>query len=264
MSSPQRDTRGVEHNPPSQLTAHWPERIIELGTRWAAEAGPVREQVLGETWELLNTALLRYLRVYGRRYDYGFEEDFRDIAAQKSLDLLNRIHSRNWNPRENSPGQLCRFVSTLARNGLVDHLRVVGSRRAYDSRTPEDTVAAPGLRRVEQPDERVHRTAFVEAMRECIHRLRPRARAIWFLRVMLDMPTRKIAGHPAVHMKAGTVDVTLLRCRNELRHCMEAKGFRAADIPRGTLAQLWQTFEADIAGLTGSMELDHDTPPSHR
>ncbi|MCH7548067.1 MAG: sigma-70 family RNA polymerase sigma factor [Candidatus Krumholzibacteriota bacterium] len=232
------------------VRATWPERVIELGRAWHGLEQPTRrDRVLSELWLLLNAAIARYLRFHSRRYGYGSLEDLQDIASEKSLELLRRIDSRMWDPAEASPGQLCSFISTLARNGLIDHMRVIGSKRVDEVEAAERGRILPGtsLRpRDERTDAGSDRDQFIGAIRDCAHLLKPRTRTIWFLRVLLEMPSKDIAHHPEVNMKSSAVDMTLSRCRTVIRQCMEEKGFGADDIPPGTLAALWEQFRHEV------------------
>ena len=249
MLSPEERQARIDHA--SAISAHWPERIIELSREWAADPIAGRETLLGEIWSLLNMALLRYLRVHRKRYEYGDDDDLRDVASQKSLELLNKLDSQQWRPAEGSPAQLCSFVSTLARNGLIDHLRVVGSKRPRSSGSLLDTTWDPETARENtEPGASVDRDDFAVAIKECAAQLQPRVRTIWFLRVFLEMSAKKIADHPAVDMKPGTIDVTLSRCRDAVKKCMKRKGFDTSSVPPGAFVALWEAFESDLRNLT--------------
>ena len=232
------------------VRASWPERIIELGTAWPqAEDTVERDRILSEMWLLLNAAITRYLRFHSRRYGYGAQEDLQDIASEKSLELLRRIDNRMWDPTDASPGQLCSFISTLARNGLIDHMRVIGSKRADEVEAVDSGRILPGtaLRpRDESTDAGADRDRFVEAISECAGLLKARTRMIWFLRVLLEMPSKDIAHHPGVNMKSAAVDMALSRCRTVIRQCMEEKGFKADDVPSGSFAALWEAFRHEV------------------
>lgn len=248
MLSPDDHDRHVEDA--GAISAYWPERIIELSKEWSANPQASREKLLGEMWQLLNMALVRYLRVHRKRYEYGDDDDLRDIASQKSLELLNKLDKRVWSPAEGSAAQLCAFVSTLARNGLIDHLRVIGSKRPREGGSLHDTawnpVQTPGSA---DPDSGADRRDFVIAIKNCTEQMQPRVRTVWFLRVLLGMPAKEIARHPAVRMKPGTIDVTLSRCRDAVKACMHKKGYRPDDMPAGTFVTLWETFEGDVRAL---------------
>lgn len=238
-------------SPDGAETATWPERVISLARQWLANEAPaVREPLLSEMWLLLNAAILKYLRIHARRYVSASHEDIQDLASDKTLDLLRRLDQHLWDPTQAGPGQLCSFISTLARNGLIDHLRVVGSKRVQEMETADtalvsETVLKP---RKESPDAGVHRERFAEAVGDCAGLLNERTRKIWFLRVLLDMPSKEIAHHPGVNMKASAVDMALSRSRGVIRDCMNEKGFEAEDMPSGVFTTLWETFRGEIEG----------------
>jgi DNA-directed RNA polymerase specialized sigma24 family protein len=103
----------------------WPERVIELAAEWKRERGRAAgDPVLGELWQLVHAGLSRYLRMHGGSHARLTREDLRDIASEKSLELLRKLHDGTWDPGAASAGELCSFLSTLARNGLVDGLRI--------------------------------------------------------------------------------------------------------------------------------------------
>lgn len=235
-------------------TATWPERVIALAHQWQADQSPAaREPILSELWLLLNAAILKYLRIHGRRYTSASHEDIQDLASDKTLDLLRRLDHQQWDPTQAGPGQLCSFISTLARNGLIDHLRVVGSKRAQEMETADREAVSPTVMkpREEAPEAGFQRERFAEAVGDCAGLLNERTRKIWFMRVLLDMPSKEIAHHPGVNMKPSAVDMALSRCRGLIRDCMQEKGFEAEDMPPGVFTTLWETFRGEIEGGNG-------------
>jgi DNA-directed RNA polymerase specialized sigma24 family protein len=230
--------------------ATWPERVIELGSQWHQVDKPsARDRILSEMWMLLNAAISRYLRVHRKRYEYGATEDLQDIASDKSLELLRKIDNHTWDPTDASPGQLCSFLSTLARNGLIDHMRVIGSKRQDEVEAVDAGKVLRGTAmqpRHERADAGVDRDRFVEAVGNCAALLRERTRTIWFLRVLLDMPSKDIAHHPGINMKSAAVDMALSRCRTVIRQCMEEKGFKIDDVPPGAFSVLWEAFRHEV------------------
>ncbi len=232
-----------ESIPATPPGAAWPERVIELARAWQAQREPARrERLLGELWTLLNAAVMRYLRVHGRRYGSPSAEDLEDIAADKALDLIRRIDGHRWDVAGARPAQVCAFVSTLARNGLIDHYRVVGRKRMEDLEAADraDPVPTAAVRpRVESPEARVERERFVEALERCAALLSPRARTAWFLRVLLDLPSRRIGAHPEVGMKPAAVDMALSRARAVIRACMAERGYDVTNAPEGTFPLIW-------------------------
>lgn len=232
-------------------TATWPERVIELcGDFLGDESAVARERVVGELWLLLHAAIMKYLRIHGRRFSSASAEDLQDIASDKTLDLLRRLDHQLWDPTGAGPGQLCSFVSTLARNGLIDHLRVEGSKRREEVETADTAAVSPTVLkpRHEEPDARIRRERFTEAIGECSELLKSRTRKIWFMRVLLDMPSKEIAHHPGINMKPAAVDMALSRCRNVIRDCMDEKGFEPEDMPPGVFTTIWEQFRDEIEG----------------
>ena len=248
--------------PQPDAAAGWAERTIHLATIWRSETEPaLRDRLLGDLWLIVNAALRMYLRLQASRYGVS-EEDQRDIASRKTLELLQRFDGGRWDPAGRGPASLCTFLSTLARNGLIDHVRVVESkrRRSLDWREDEAALELELRRMHTEPalELGADRESFAEALCGCAAALTPRARKAWLLRVFYDKPSREIATHPEVAMKPATVDVTLARCRESIRQCMVSKGFDADDIPPGTFAALWETFAARHAGDLAA--LDEDSP----
>jgi len=214
----------------------WPERVIELATEWKRERGRAAgDPILGELWRLVHAALSRYVRQHGGSQARLTREDLRDIASEKSLELLRKLLDGTWDPTASSAGELCAFVSTLARNGLVDQLRIA-SRERHASVEPRPGVAAAG----ETGHLAAQRSAYVGALSRCASALHPRMQRIWFLRVFLELSSREIARHPDVATSPGAVDVALVRCRALMGECMRAKGFEPQDMPSGTFAALWE------------------------
>lgn len=234
--------------------ARWPERIIEIAHAWPVSPGDdAREDLVGEFWLLLNAALARYLRIHSLRFQGGNTEDLEDIASEKTLGLLRRFDRGAWDPREYAPAALAGFISTTARNGLIDHHRVVSSKRSRAEVTslPEAPAHGPSS----SPELAVDRQQFAESVRHCALAMTPRARTVWFLRALLGLPSRVVAAHPAVRMKVGAVDMMMSRCRHHMAQCMRSQGFQSADIPPGVLPTLWEAFRAEIDTITPSQEL---------
>src|SRR5262245_20553672 len=102
----------------------WPGRIRELVLELRSGAGGAqRERALSELWVLVNVALQRYVRAHAHRAGRLDAEDVRDIAAEKASDFFRRLDDSEWEATEYAPAQLCTFLRTMARNGLIDHAR---------------------------------------------------------------------------------------------------------------------------------------------
>jgi RNA polymerase sigma factor (sigma-70 family) len=235
-------TESVPGNP------KWPSHLKELCEEIRSAASrATRDQARAEAWELLNTAISRYLRIHSTRLGRIPSEDLEDIAAEKSLDLLRRAELGTWDMSGRSASDITGFLSRVARNGLVDALREAGRRVEPPSEDQAEwDVGESGegttMGTVDPPDVALERKEFAEALRRCAEELNPRSRLVWFFRVFLRMSTREIATHPGVKLKTGHVDVLLQRAREAVRRCMEGKGFEPGEIPVGTFTELWQAF----------------------
>ena len=234
-------------------SARWPERIKELAAEWRASDGQNRERALGELWILVNLALQKYARDCARRIHDMDPEDIRDIASDKSLGLFRSLGTGLWDPMGSSPAAICAFLASVARHGVVDRLRV--DRR--EVKMPEFRKSllphweTPVLEN--QPASAVDSAEHARAIVQCARSLTPRARRVWYLRVIHDLSSVDIAAHPAVASRPAAVDVMLLRCRKTMRTCMTGKGFKLGALPVGTFSMLWEL----IASVP-------DHPPSAR
>ena len=201
----------------------------------------------GEIWVLLSVALAQRLRLHSGRY-YTLDQDrIRDLASEKALDLMRKLDHGLWKPLESAPGEVVNFVSTIARNALIDELR--RDTRGGVGPVPElDEVPEPDELRVEAPQHRAERREFVDRLMECAARLRPGDRSVWLLRVLADLPSKEIAVHPDVKLNPGHVDVILLRCRKQIRSCMGAGGLEQRELPPGTYAELWERLRGQALG----------------
>ncbi len=166
-----------------------------------------------------------------------------DIASEKAIDLLARLDKGAWDPGRWSPAQLAGLLSRIARNGVVDHIRSL--RRLSDLDPLPCLERGSAQARSETADNGLERRLFAAALRECAGTLQRRARAVWLLRVFLEMPSAEIARHPGVRMRAPAVDMMLMRCRRIIGQCMRGKGFEPKDIPPGAFAVVWKAFGLD-------------------
>jgi RNA polymerase sigma factor (sigma-70 family) len=229
----------------------WPAHLQMLLRRMRSAPDPsVHDQAMGEAWVLLNALISLRLRIQATRVGTVAREDAEDIAAQKSLDLLRRAESGEWDPEDRKPAELAAFLMAVARNGLVDFLRRSGRLEVMVEETGQIEGASEGPRVSSAPpgegtDAAVERREFAAALRACAELLDPRTRVVWFLRAFCDLSTREIAAHPNVRLKPGHVDVLLHRARRVIKTCMRSRGHETHDIPSGTFAELWQFFRVD-------------------
>ena len=220
----------------------WPEKLLDL-CRDLREttSNDRRNRVLGELWVLAFAAVSRYAR-YHAQSGIIDPEDLKDIAAEKAMAFLQHAGEPAWSNGSTHPGQVCSYFSTLAHNGLMDHFR---SRRRW-----VPPAVAENVRDIKSvtphPEAVVARRQFVEALNDCVGELPTKARAGWFLRVLLNMSTSDIAHHPSVQMKVPAVDMMLSRARKSVRDRMREKGFEPQDIPPGTLTSLWLSVRVEL------------------
>ncbi len=231
--------------------AQWPAHLQRLLSDLRTAPGPeARSAAMGEAWILLNTLIGFRLRIQVARIGAVAREDLEDIAAQKSLDLLRRAESGEWDLGSREPSELAAFLMTVARNGLVDFLRRSGRLDVLtgpdgEGEDPGGRARAPLRESGEWADADAERREFASALRACAETLAVRTRVIWFLRVFCDLSTREIATHPNVRLNPGHVDVLLHRARRAITACMRRRGHESHDVPPGTFAELWRMFRAD-------------------
>jgi len=219
----------------------WPEHLQSLATDLNSEAR-------GRFWLLLNLALAQRLHLHSRSVGWIPRERIQDLASEKALDLVGKLDCGTWNPSASSPGELVNFISTVARNALVDELRRERGRRAVSADRRD--LHHPARGNPDAPALRVERKEFVSHLVACAEGLKPRHRSVWLLRVLYEMPSKSIAGHPEVLLKASHVDMILMRCRDRIRRCMQSKGHEVPVLPPGTFADLWKAFrlESSLGG----------------
>lgn len=225
----------------------WPVRVLELCERLAPPpdgqpaCARTHARARDELWVLLHGALMRYLRDHAGATGRMQREDLEDLASAKALDLATAAEYGRWKVAGRSPAEVASYLSTTARNALVDAYRLLG--RELPLETDVESSAGDSLLSsvpdVLSPGAMLEAVQYADALADCVDALAPRARAAWMLRVLLDMPTRAIARHPAVGLKAGHVDVILQRCRGAMRGCMRSKGHDTDLMPPGTFALLW-------------------------
>lgn len=230
---------------PSEDAPRWPEAIRDLMVRIRAPEEADREGVRRDLWLLLHGALTRSLERQAGRAGRPAREDLDDLAAAKALDLLLNAESGKWGVDGRGAPEIAGYLAAVARNALVDW----GRRR----RREVPLNALPGAEH-ENPMDRTGTTEqtndppqwealaarqYAGDLVRCADTLAPRSRWAWFLRSFYDLPTRVIAGHPAVQLKPAHVDVVLQRCRQAIRTCMEQRGHVTTALPPGTFVELW-------------------------
>ncbi len=229
----------------------WPDRLVELGGLLHS-AGDESESARSRVWLLLNSVLQQRIRAESRRTGPIGPEDLEDLAAEKALDLMNKLDAKEWDLAGSTRENVIGFVSTVARNGLIDVLRRKSRRPAQSDADVEALGggrARGGMPPTAPPDPVARRSEFVEAIVHCAGELNPDHRKVWLFRVFLDMPSKHIANHPALDLRSSHVDVILQRRRKRVRDCMRAAGFEAADLPPGTFTAMWRAFGMDEQSL---------------
>jgi len=230
----------VAKPPETRWAAHLAELCREVGASRDPGAEPPRLAI----WQILHFTLSRYARYHAARLGVTDPADLEDVVSQKALEIVQGIDMSKGRLLELRDTEIPGFLSTIVRNGLVDLLRSKHRRTratGEDARAAlDETVAleAPD----ERPDTRLEGREFARALSGCAKALDARARLVWFFRVFYELPTKEIAAHPCVRLKAGHVDVLLQRARKAIRACMEARGLTPGDMPPGTFVEMWRTF----------------------
>lgn len=244
--------------------SRWPEHLAALCRRLHPTTGaglpapsPPAAAERGAAWVALRNALTRFLRGQARQFGGVSTEDLEDLASAKALELLLRAESGEWSLEGRSGGELAGYLSTVARNALIDLTRrrtkLVSQSDLGDTVDLDDGNLGSPLPggEAQAPDAPALAREFIDSLRECFVQLQPRARRVWFFRVFYGMSSRAIALHPTVLLRASHVDVVMQRTRTSIRSCMESKGFEPADLPNGTFVELW-----------GFLESLRDDPPA--
>ena len=245
----------------------WPSRVAELcdgiapprsGSR--LPTGTAHTRVREELWVLLHGALMRFLRDHAARIGHFHREDLEDLASAKALELLLSAEYGRWSVAGRTPAEIAGYLSTAARNALVDARRTAQREVPFESNGDsfefDQFDLAPRGTAMLSPGAVLEAQQYADALVTCAESLAPRARHAWLLRVLYDMPTRAIAQHPAVALKAAHVDVILQRCREAMRICMRKKGHDTGVLPAGTFALLWQRCAVHVRELG----LEPETP----
>ncbi len=231
----------------------WPARLKQLCIELCHPPDKAaRDSIREEVWLLLNSSIWQYLQIHVPRLGRAAREDLEDIASQKSLDLIRKLESKTWDVADRSPAEIAAFLSTVARNGLIDLLRETGRRvepREEDRPAWDVGEVAKGgaMTWADSPELLVERKEFAQALRMCAQHLKPQWRLVWFLRVFCEMSSKEIAAHPDVTLRASHVDVLMKRARDAIRDCMYQKGYEPQDMPPGTFLEIWRAFQLEEA-----------------
>jgi len=223
----------------------WAERIQQLvHDLHIANNETERDQLLGDVWVLLKASLLRYLQYHAARTGRVSPEDMEDLAAQKTFDLLRKVELGEWDLDGRHPGEIVKYLSRVAHNGLLNWLKV--QRRTVpvceeDIRAQNKPSQRRGITVAEDqnPMVEIERQEFIRELQHCVGKLSGRTQRIWFLRAFCEMRSKAIARHPEVRLKASNVDIILQRSRDKIKSCLKRKGYERRDMPPGTFTALW-------------------------
>jgi RNA polymerase sigma factor (sigma-70 family) len=251
--------------------ARWPEHLLALCRAVGPATCPggaapqdVRQARRIAAWIALRDALARFLRQQGPRFPAVSTEDQEDLASAKSLELLSRAESGEWRLEGRSGGELAGYLATVARNALIDQAKNAArfvphaetdADVAGDDTGPQPAAAGP----VVTPEAPVLAREFTEALRDCVARLQPRNRRVWFFRAFYEMSSREIAQHPAVAIRVAHVDVLVQRARVAIRSCLKSKGLEPIDMPTGAFVTVWAGLESLCDEFQATAETEEDS-----
>jgi RNA polymerase sigma factor (sigma-70 family) len=235
----------------------------------AAQLAPAeRDACRREAWVLLVTSLARYLQQHSQKLGWLGQEEIEDLASQKSLDLMRRCESGSWRVDGHGSREMAAFLSTVARNGVIDRLRHSGPRR-IDRHVPLESLEESGRgagtngAAPSDPARAYEALEFGSRLAQCVRCLPPRARKVWFLKVCLEWPSRRVANHPEVRMNPAHVDVEFHRARKRVRASMQSAGFQnVEEIPPGAFTEVWRLLNDPLESderVTGESQ-EMDTP----
>jgi len=219
--------------------SHWPQELQRLA-RGRVSDGDESTKL----WQLLWRALSIYARLHASRNGYLDSDDLHDLVAEKSLELLRRVDTSRWKPYDDHPSRVKAFLSTIARNGVIDLLRAQGRLLHLVEDEEWDREMAPAA---DDSGRSSEQREFVAALVDCVSRLPDAWQSAWWLRVLFEWPSKRIARHPDVNTNAAHLDVVLGRCRQRVRGCMRSKGLDLAQLPPGTFALLWEQWKGRVS-----------------
>lgn len=233
--------------------SQWPNRLKHMAmqlqpesdTAVSTESNSDSTSLHAEVWLLLHQAIRNSLQTQAPYQGRVSAEDLKDLASQKSIELLLRIVEGTWDLRDRSAEEIRGFISMAARNSIIDLLRrfgrlvsLEGESGTGESRDFRDT-------RTPSPEEVIRGGEFARALSGCLATLPERSQAIWFFRVFYELSSEEIAGHPTIRLRASHVDLLLQRTRQAISKCMEQRGHRSKNIPAGTFTQLWKLYHPE-------------------
>jgi DNA-directed RNA polymerase specialized sigma24 family protein len=253
---------GFEETPALRIGERplWPGRLRALALRLHGDGGASNGAALEEFWRLLNLALHRYVRLHGRRFGPLSADDVFDVSADKGLHLVGRLRRADWDPGAGTEEQLCAFLSSVARHGVIDLVRrrrreAPAPRRADgpDALFPLERARPPGASPLLCDGEAaVDSARYAATLLDCVKRLTARARLAFYLRVFAGLSAASIGRHPEILTSPAGADLILNRSRRQVRKCLAARGLEPRAIPPGTFAALWDGIDAARRAPRGS------------
>jgi RNA polymerase sigma factor (sigma-70 family) len=230
----------------SPLAPRWAQHIEPaiLALQQAAPDG--RNAARAELWQLLHAALFAAARAQAGRVAPVSREDLEDIASGKALELLQQAEGKGWRIEGRAPQEVAGFVARVARNGLVDLARRRG-REVPPPAGDEGWEVAASAGAEAGPLELTIAEEFLLGLKSCVEGLASRARRVWMQRVLLERPSREVAG--ALGLSVANVDVMAQRARAALTACMAAKGHTVSGVDARAFVSVWAS--ADPASWTG-------------
>ena len=216
-------------------------------------AGPLYDQI----WILLNAALRLCLRAQSSHGGILSQEDIEDIASEKALEIHQGIVTGRVEIAGPSAGQVATFLSSVARNALIDHYRkskrLAPAERSHPAEGGSDVL--PKQTHEDSTAHQVEAREYARALTKCLSELAPRSRLVWFFRTFYGFSTKEIAAHAEVLLKPGHVDVVLQRARGAIQDCLRTHGFAGDESPRGTFTEVWLMFRRSSWVATADLGL---------
>jgi RNA polymerase sigma-70 factor (ECF subfamily) len=156
-------------------------------------------------------------RIYNLCLRFTGRSDDADDLAQ---EVFVRVY-RTLNSYSADHGSLRTWISSVARNLLIDHYRRTKYERVTDS-LDDEAASVPQLSaHTEAPDAGVWRREIGEHVQRALTRLSPELREAVILRDLQDMDYKEIAA--VLHVPEGTVKSRINRGRIELARLLKHK-----------------------------------------
>lgn len=198
------------------------ERTPEQEAAQEAVAKLVRQCMAGDShaWQQLVTA--QHKRIYGICYRFtGSSTDAEDLTQEVFLKLY-----RNLASFDAQKGSFQTWITTLARNLLVDHFRRTRIDRvsdsldaSFDGEDGSPTMADRLADHRPTQEQQVARLQLQSQIQNALKNLSPELREAVILRDLEDMDYKEIA--QVLHIPEGTVKSRISRGRGELARLLQ-------------------------------------------